>query len=350
MRNDILKKFFEKENKSDATKPTFDNHLFLDKKKKHLVYPQITLQNVISKGIHTKVTPKDYLCSGFKRKEDVVIKRVATKKSSQHIYISKKSIDTNTISEHPISFNMIYCDVGNFVMGSDNKEHKNPKKNMEIKQGFWLGEVEVTIGLFFDVLPNEFVDCCSKTDINKPIHGMIMNAIFRFCNKLSRSQGLNACYWMAEDQVSWYFDPKQNGYRLPFAFEWEYAAKASTTNRWSGTNDASNLYEYAVLSNQNTLDVATKLPNEWGFYDMTGNVWEVCLDENCLDGKNIIVQQADSFCVFGGSYYTENHSKQWNLGLNMVDSTNKYKDDDLFGKYLNNKKQGVGFRIARTHY
>lgn len=83
------------------------------------------------------------------------------------------------------------------------------------------------------------------------------------------------------EHVSWedvqkYF--KKIGARLPTEAEWEYAARgAEQSYRWAGTNVEASLEDYAwhdANSDKSTHPVGQKQPNEFGLYDMSGNVWE----------------------------------------------------------------------------
>jgi len=79
-------------------------------------------------------------------------------------------------------------------------------------------------------------------------------------------------------EVSWEaardFCLKQ-GKRLPTEAEWEYAARAGTqgTNFWGEGIDDDYLW-WVGNSARTPHPVATRKPNPWGLYDMTGNVWE----------------------------------------------------------------------------
>jgi formylglycine-generating enzyme required for sulfatase activity len=76
-------------------------------------------------------------------------------------------------------------------------------------------------------------------------------------------------------------------YRLPSESEWEYFCRAGSYTEYCYGNDPEQLGDYAWYDDNAYFkdesyghEVGLKLPNDWGLYDMHGNVWEWCQDWN----------------------------------------------------------------------
>ena len=82
--------------------------------------------------------------------------------------------------------------------------------------------------------------------------------------------------------------PKGVLFRYPTPEEWLYAASGGSLCKdfkYCGSNDINEVAWYVENSNNHARKPAQKLPNELGFYDMSGNYAEICInfDEDYLE-------------------------------------------------------------------
>lgn len=129
---------------------------------------------------------------------------------------------------------------------------------------------------------------------NNPVAHINWYDAVKWCNALSEMEGKKPVYYRDEEKsqvfragqiklMNQWVDTSADGYRLPTEAEWEYAYRAGTTTifPWGDAYHEAVLYCWygsdAYLRNR-TSAVGKKLPNQWGLYDMGGNVWEWCWD------------------------------------------------------------------------
>lgn len=158
-----------------------------------------------------------------------------------------------------VSFTMIRVDGGTFQMGatseqgSDAWDDEKPAHQVTLSP-YYIGETEVTQELWQAVMgsnPSNF------KGMQLPVEKVSWNDCQEFVRKLNQQTGQN--------------------FRLPTEAEWEYAARGGNKSRsykYSGSNSLGDVAWYDTNSGSKTHEVKTKLANELGLYDMSGNVWE----------------------------------------------------------------------------
>ncbi|WP_225828337.1 formylglycine-generating enzyme family protein [Streptomyces naphthomycinicus] len=158
-----------------------------------------------------------------------------------------------------------------------------------------------------------------------PVEGVSWWDAVRFCNALSRGEGLTPAYHLSPAHESAVWDAAADGYRLPTEAEWEHACRAETTGPRYGPLD--DVAWYGGNSDGRIRPVGGKRPNAWGLYDMLGNAWDWCWD----------VYDAEvygTYRVLRGGGWSDAH---WSCRASVRRRSHPtFRIDD------------VGFRIART--
>jgi formylglycine-generating enzyme required for sulfatase activity len=187
-----------------------------------------------------------------------------------------------------IQLDMMLIPGGTFIMGSPKKEEdstdsERPQHEVTIEP-FWLGQYQVTQAQW------KFV--AKLPQVNKELNPDPS----RFKGNGSTSLTNNR----PVEQVSWYdavefcdrlSNHTKRQYRLPSEAEWEYACRAGTKTPFhfgeTITTDLANYngnYTYGQepkgVYREETTEVGSfGVANNFGLYDMHGNVYEWCLDD-----------------------------------------------------------------------
>jgi formylglycine-generating enzyme required for sulfatase activity/tRNA A-37 threonylcarbamoyl transferase component Bud32 len=220
-----------------------------------------------------------------------------------------------------------------FLMGSPGHEadrnSDEPAHHRRIGRSFALASKPVTVRQFRAFLKanpkvGHFFEKKHSPDPDGPIVSVTWYKAAQYCRWLSEKEKVpedQMCYPPVEDIKPGMKLPadylRRTGYRLPTEAEWEYACRAGAVTSRSYGSDARLLDRYAWYwgnSDDRAWPVGRKLPNDFGLFDMLGNVWTWCQDRyrsypaptngRAEDKEDLkAVSSADARVFRGGSYY-----------------------------------------------
>ena len=217
-----------------------------------------------------------------------------------------------------ITFKMIKVKAGTFQMGGTESDEK-PVHNVTISKDFYMGETEVTQGLWYAVMGK--IPSNRNTGDSFPVKNVNYKDCLEFLERLNKLVN--------------------QSFRLPTESEWEYAArgghKMATPNYiYAGSNTLGDVAWYSDNSGSETHEVKTKKANELGLYDMSGNVRELCADwygsYNSDSQTNPIGPTSGSYRVFRGG--------SWNYDATNCRVASRGYDSP------SNRYDNLGFRLA----
>jgi formylglycine-generating enzyme required for sulfatase activity len=156
----------------------------------------------------------------------------------------------------------VWIPSGTFLMGcspTDSKCDGDEKRahSVAISRSFWMGQTEVTVGAYKRFAAATGTEMPIAPTFNSQWASDSMPIV-----RINWEEAQAYCQWA--------------GGRLPTEAEWEYAARAGSTEAWYG--DLDDIAWYEKNSENRAHDVAQKRANKFGLYDTLGNVWEWVFD------------------------------------------------------------------------
>ncbi|MBJ7297318.1 MAG: formylglycine-generating enzyme family protein [Dolichospermum sp.] len=267
----------------------------------------------------------------------IELKKLGWPKQKTELNINKQKKQAQQFIEdlgNGIQLEMVAIPGGSFMMGSPKnepgrRETESPQHQVTVPP-FLLGKYPVTQAQWQAVASLTQVNQELKPNpsrfegANRPVERVSWHDAVEFCNRLSNHT--------------------QRPYRLPSEAEWEYACRAGTTTPFhfgeTITTDLANYngnYTYGdgvkgIRKRETTVVGSFKIANEFGLYDMHGNVWEWCQDDwhnnyeyAPTDGSAWISNKAKiNKLLRGGSwlYYPEGCRSAFRFNRNLDDDYN----------------------------
>ena len=264
---------------------------------------------------------------------------------------------------------------GQFLMGSPLNENnrladEGPVHKVEV-DSFWMAKYETTWDLYNLFTSRSLDNLQPKFNSNNEVNidvDAVSGATTPYV-EMSFGMGTDGFPAISMTQLAakkfcqWLSAITGNFYRLPTEAEWEYACRAGSQSSYFFGDDINELSDYAWFkdnSGNKYQKVGLKLPNNWGLYDMHGNVSEWTLDAYSSTtylkslqnlSKNPYTKPLKLYprLVRGGSWKNSHYrlrsasrqasSKQW-----------KKQDPQIpRSKWWHTDAQFVGFRVVRPY-
>ena len=202
-----------------------------------------------------------------------IIARCQNVQASCHVTVGEPAVvDENTFTVNGVTFVMVPVEPGTFMMGATSSEFaatssELPQHQVTLTKSYKIGQTEVTQELWEAVL-GENTSIFQGNPL-RPVENVTWEKCHEFIDSLNKLTGQH--------------------FRLPSEAEWEFAARGGKLSNGYIYAGSSTIADVAwFYTNSGKLGkthpdygphvVATKLPNELGLYDMTGNVSEWCED------------------------------------------------------------------------
>jgi len=208
---------------------------------------------------------------------------------------------------------------GWFDMGSRNGSSDELPVRQVYLGDYFIGQSEVTVEMWNAISSAPIESNC----LNCPVVNISWDEVQKFINELNRLAGGAV-------------------YRLPTEAEWEYAARGgqyTSGYEYAGSNSIWEVAWYKENSSGNLSQCKSRQRNELGLYDMSGNVWEWCLDYYADK-----YPETQTRNPHGVSYGTERVIR----GGSVFNSANACRVSYRDKVHQGHRSQNIGFRLVKV--
>ncbi len=260
--------------------------------------------------------------------------------------VVKRSVKAGEVWRDPrLGMSFVWVPQGCFEMGCGDwmtgcSDSEKPPHRVCLR-GFWMGRHEVTQQQWRRLMGNNPSDA-QRCGNQCPVEEVSWNEAAEFAKRLSAKTGYL--------------------FRLPTEAEWEYACRSGGKKQpYAGGEAVGDVAWYKENADGSPHAVGRKLPNELEIFDMSGNVWEWCLDSFDKDaylkatrtlGNPVYVN--DRFMdLYGAGYarilgmlqgasgYRSVRGGSWKNAADRLRSTDRIKGD------ADSRRDWLGFRLVR---
>ena len=238
---------------------------------------------------------------------------------------------------------------GSFKMGSEKYDREKPVHQVTINYDFWMSQTEVT----FEQYDAYIADL--KSQANSPVKTVVPTVPETPGDEdwgRAKRPVINVNWNDAQGYVKWLSETNPQGLqcRLPSEAEWEYAARAGSTTAYPWGNEAS--HDYANYGTDeccdglasgkdewvNTSPVASFPANDFGLYDMHGNVFEWVQDTYQSSYKGALSN--------GEAWESDDESRRVVRGGSWDNAPDGMRSANRGGVTPVNRLNDIGFRIV----
>ncbi|MCJ7546596.1 MAG: SUMF1/EgtB/PvdO family nonheme iron enzyme [Deltaproteobacteria bacterium] len=260
--------------------------------------------------------------------------------------VVKRAIKPGEVWRDPrLGMSFVWVPEGCFEMGCGDwmigcSDSEKPPHRVCLN-GFWMGRHEVTQQQWRRLMgsnPSDAQRCGNQC----PVEEVSWNEAVEFARKLSAKTGYL--------------------FRLPTEAEWEYTCRSSGKNQpYAGAESVDPLAWYKENADGSPHAVGRKLPNDLGIFDMSGNVWEWCLDSFDKDAylkatktlRNPVYVNDRFMDIYGAGYARilgmlqgvagsrSVRGGSWKNAADRLRSTDRIKGD------VDSRRDWLGFRLVR---